>query len=280
MEQSEKVSSDNVTWFVPPFNLFCATNVGEQFRELIKKHFSRNDMLGKLFNKNRLKISYSCMPNLKAKIGSHNKKLIFNFLQKKFVKKDCNCQKSRECPLDGKCVVESVVYKAEVLKPGENEGEGHFYVGLAGGPFKTRLANHLQSFKNINKKKQSKLAEFVWRMKEEGCLDFKVNWSILAKESGYNRKSKRCQLCTREKLEILRCIRAKPSKTINKRDEIFRKCLHRKKHFLGQVLEDSCYKENNIQLNIEEEISQVISGLNQRSSVQGKSWRKDEMEVT
>ena len=232
-------SKRNIVWFTPPFNIFCSTNVGEIFRRLIEKHFSRNKMLGKLFNKNTLKISYSCLPNIKAKIGSHNKVLIYKSFEKDIVSTKCNCQKSIECPLNGQCVVSSVIYKAEILEEGEKEGNGHIYVGLAGGAFKLRLANHLQSFKNESKQKQSKLSEYIWGLKNRNIESFEIKWSIIANESGFNRKSRRCQLCIREKVEILRMVKIKPNKLINKRDEIFRRCLHRKKHFLGSILENN-----------------------------------------
>ena len=88
--QDKNVKSNiNIIWFTPPFNIYCSTNIGEIFRGLIDKHFNRNNVLGKLFNKNRLKISYSCMPNIKAKIGSHNKALISNSFKKDIILKKC-----------------------------------------------------------------------------------------------------------------------------------------------------------------------------------------------
>ena len=165
--------------------------------------------------------------------------------------KKCNCQKSRECPLDGNCVVESVIYQAEILQEGEIEGNGHTYVGLAGGLFKFRMANHAQSCKNINNRKQSKLSEYIWDLKSKGIENFILKWSVLAHESGFNRKSRRCQLCIREKVEILCNIKNKANKAINKREEIFRRCLHRRKHFLGDILENYNYEylnQNNHQV--------------------------------
>ena len=178
------------------------------------------------------------MPNLKSKIAAHNKKIISKTFNTNIILKKCNCQKSRKCPLDGQCVVENVVYKAEVLKEGENIGEGHTYIGLAGGPFKLRLANHNQSFKKKEKRKDSKLSEFVWDLKDSGHANFDIKWSILAEESGYNRKIRRCKLCVREKVEVLKNIHHNPSKTLNKREEVFRRCLHRFKHFLGHLLNE------------------------------------------
>ena len=83
-KQQTSEQNDNITkkkgrdiiYFNPPFNLYCATNVGEEFRKIVEKHFNKGDDLSKLFNRNKLKITYSCLPNIEAKIISHNKHLI------------------------------------------------------------------------------------------------------------------------------------------------------------------------------------------------------------
>ena len=151
-------------------------------------------------------------------------------------RKDCHCQKSRKCPLQGKCIFHNVVYKAVVTKNQENVSEGHIYVGLAGGLFKKRLSNHVQSFNNFSKRKQSKLSEYVWDLKQKQIVDFEVKWKVIAKETTLKRTTRKCQLCSREKYEILKQIQSNPGKTINKREEIYRRCLHRQKHFLGYLL--------------------------------------------
>ena len=62
--QHDHRKRQNVIWFNPPFNIYSASNVGRIFRELIDKHFSSGNDLSKLFNKNKLKISYKCLPNI------------------------------------------------------------------------------------------------------------------------------------------------------------------------------------------------------------------------
>ena len=116
-------------------------------RDLVNKHFGRGNYLTKIFNKNTLKISYSCLPNLKAKINAHNKSLL-NKVASDSGQKECNCQRSRECPLQGNCVVKDVVYKAVIRTPNQEEGEGHTYLGLASGLVKLRISNHYRSFNN------------------------------------------------------------------------------------------------------------------------------------
>ena len=50
-------------WFNPPYNKNVLTKVGNQF--LINKHFPRHHKFYNLFNKNNVKVSYSCIPNMK-----------------------------------------------------------------------------------------------------------------------------------------------------------------------------------------------------------------------
>ena len=137
-------SAKIIIWFNTPFNLYSAINIGRIFLDLVEKHFKRSNILGKLFNKNTLKISYSCMPNLQAKISAHNKSIMSGTSN---IEKGCNCQTNRVCPLEGECVVSDCVYMATVMNKNEQQDDGHKYVGLCTGLFKLRLANHEQSFR-------------------------------------------------------------------------------------------------------------------------------------
>ena len=58
------INRRNIIYFNPPFNIYCSTNVGKLFRDLVDKHFGRGNYLSKIFNKNTLKISYSCLSNI------------------------------------------------------------------------------------------------------------------------------------------------------------------------------------------------------------------------
>ena len=234
VQSTNQTNRSKVKWFNPPFNLYCATNVGKIFRDIIKKHFSGGDDLSKLFNKNRLKISYSCLPNIKSKISAHNKLLLSGNPKPNRGEKNCNCQKSRECPLKGNCIIENSVYKAQVLKEGQQGTDGHAYVGLHSGLFKLRLANHEQSFKDRTKAK-CELAKYIWQMKDRGINNYKINWQIIAVEKCYDRKTGKCNLFQREKLEILRLSHIIGTKLINKIEEILRPCIHRFKHLLGNL---------------------------------------------
>ena len=65
----------NIIWYNPPFSKNVKTNVAKHFLYLLNKHFgSKDHKYHKIFNCNNVKISYSCMDNLKTIISSHNKK--------------------------------------------------------------------------------------------------------------------------------------------------------------------------------------------------------------
>ena len=60
-----------------------------------------------------------------------------------------------------------------------------------------------------------------------------MSWSVVSKEKEYTRESKKCNLCTREKLEILK--NSLKDDSLNKRSEIMNKCRHRNKFLLSKI---------------------------------------------
>jgi len=64
----------NIIWFNPPFSKHVATNIGRQFIKIISKVFHSNHPLRKIINRNTLKLSYFCMPNIMCKISRENKR--------------------------------------------------------------------------------------------------------------------------------------------------------------------------------------------------------------
>ena len=75
---------------------------------------SQISILQAIFNRNTVKVSYSCTQNMSSMIKSHNKKVI-NRDAKKL--KSCNCRVKSECPLNGQCQVTDIIYKCIVLSP-------------------------------------------------------------------------------------------------------------------------------------------------------------------
>ena len=79
----------NIIWFNPPFSKIVSTNIGKCFLQLINKHFPSNHKFRKLFNRNNVKVSYACRPNVRSIINGHNREI----LEKRSPLKSgsCNC---------------------------------------------------------------------------------------------------------------------------------------------------------------------------------------------
>ena len=92
--------------FNPPVSLNVKTKIGQEFFKLIRKHFPRNHSLGKIFNLNTIKISYSLMKNMKNFIKQRNTTVLKN--QEHSDKGSCSCRVQDNCPLDGKCLHECI----------------------------------------------------------------------------------------------------------------------------------------------------------------------------
>ena len=74
--QQKKAWQRKVIWFNPPFDQGVSTNIAKRFLCLIDEHFPKHHRYHKLFNRNTVKVSYSCMPNMAAIISSHNTKVL------------------------------------------------------------------------------------------------------------------------------------------------------------------------------------------------------------
>ena len=137
-------------YFNPPWSNNVTTNVGRDFLIAVDECFPKDGPLGKIFNRNTLKISYRTTPNLKQIISKHNKKVLSK-LSKTEQPRLCSCPKKATCPLGGHCLEENVIYQATVIETNkQNEQTTETYVGLTAPNLKSRLANHKKSFKTKN----------------------------------------------------------------------------------------------------------------------------------
>ena len=59
----------NIIWYNPPLRKNVRSNIGRNFLTLIDKHFPSTSNLQKIFNRNTMKISYSCMGNRRSTIS-------------------------------------------------------------------------------------------------------------------------------------------------------------------------------------------------------------------
>ena len=145
--QPRRNRSRNILWFNPAFSSNVETNVATKLLKLVKKHFSKH-RYHKIFNKNNIKVSYSCMDNMEKLAKKHND----NLLRKSDTnKRNCNCRADNTCPLDAECLSSNIVYSAEVLTGNTQHGDKYF--GICETEFKTRLGNHKNSFKSRQKKR-------------------------------------------------------------------------------------------------------------------------------
>ena len=224
--QTNRSRKRNVLWFNPPYNLSVSTNIGKDFLKLLDKHFPPTSNMHQYFNRNTIKISYSCMPNISSIISSHNKKVLGQTIN--ITEGGCNCRRGRTCPLDGKCLTESIIYKAEV----KTDDTTANYIGLTSTTFKTRFNNHTSNFRNENGRRSTKLSTYIWSLQDQNT-DFEINWSIQALQPTFDPGSNKCQLCLMEKALIMN---SDKRKLINKRHEIFTKCIHRRKKLLASLL--------------------------------------------
>ena len=217
--RNKKTRKRNILWFNPPWNDAVSTNVGGKFLHLIDKHFPKDSPFHKYVNRKNVKVSYSCMPNMKTVIAGHNKAKL---RPEQEPEKKCNCRS--ECVLGGSCLTQSVVYKCTV----STENDAKDYIGLTSNSFKERYTAHKSSFKDQSKSNQTALSSHIWdltKMKKPHT----VTWSILKKAPAYSKESQICQLCLTEKTLISL---ADNNNTLNKRNEIIAKCRHRDKFLL------------------------------------------------
>ena len=218
-----------ITWFNPPYSASVGTNIGQKFINMLETCFPPSHQLHKILNRNTVKISYSCMPNMKQVISSHNKAT----LQKDnhtetttTTQKTCNCRQRTTCPLDGQCLTSGLIYQATVTQQDNDKDET--YIGLTDNTFKTRYNGHTNSFRDERKRNATALSQHIWSLKDRG-KDFKLGWRMVARGRAYSPSSRTCHLCLKEKYFII----CKPQmSSLNYRNELASACRHRKRHLL------------------------------------------------
>ena len=130
----------------------------------MEKHFKEGTLLGKLFNRNTVKIGYARTSNMKEIITGHNIKLlnpkppptiviqppssVLDPVQSQdtiaeeastATNKRCSCERRRkECPVDGSCGSSDVVYSSLVSSSKGNRT----YQGSCSTSFRLRYNNH------------------------------------------------------------------------------------------------------------------------------------------
>ena len=116
------------------------------------------------------------MPNMVSHISSNNKNIIQESTKSQHPNpKTCDCQITKNCPLNRNCKQSPVIYQADVTPEIDNE---RICIGLTEGPFKERLSDHRTSFKYKQYKNKSKLSSFIWETKNKK-QNFQIKWSVI-----------------------------------------------------------------------------------------------------
>ena len=123
-----------IIWYNPPDSANIKTNIGNTFLNPIKKHFPKTNKLHKIFNKNTVKISYSCMNNISSIISGHNK----NLLNPNVTQYGCNCRIREDCPLQNQCLTPNI------------------------------FRNHNRDFNHEQYIKSTELSKYIWSLKDAG----------------------------------------------------------------------------------------------------------------
>ena len=212
-KKSKRNRQSNIIWFNLPFSKNVSTNVGQKFVRLISRHLPKKLRLQKIFNKNTVKVGYSCMPNLASIIKAHNNEVLKD--NSTPPQNPATARKKTFVPLNGECQSNNIIYNTEVENTSRNETK--VYIGLTEHPFKQRYSNHMQSIRHEKYGNSTKLSKYVWQLKKAG-KKFKITWSINRRAQAYSNITKRCNLCLIEKLSI---INADNPNTFNKRPALF-----------------------------------------------------------
>ena len=69
--KTNKQRKKSFIWFPPPFRKNVGTKIGRYFLNLIYKYFPQDHKFHKVFNRSNMKVSYSCMQNIKSAISFH-----------------------------------------------------------------------------------------------------------------------------------------------------------------------------------------------------------------
>ena len=228
-KKKSRSRSRRITWFNPPYSVNVKTNVAHEFLLLIDKHFPKGHHLHSTMNRNTIKVSYSCLPNMGRRLASHNSKILKQVANPTPKPQAvCNCQKSLkdQCPVPGACNQDGAVYESTVAT---NDGKMESYVGLATN-FKKRYYKHKKTLLDRYVDGQTTLSNYVWLKRDQG-KDPVVTWKYLEKDiPDFNPVTGLCRLCTREKFQIV----LNPSvATLNHRMEVFSCCRHKPNYLIG-----------------------------------------------
>ena len=145
--RSTRKQRRRIVWYNPPYRKSVATNIGQEFFKLLQLHFPMQHPLHSIFNRNTVKLSYSCSTNIDNILKARNAKILLEDERDK-----------------AKCLTINVVYKAIV----EYEDKTQHYIGMTENSFKTRYTLHKSSLRHSKHRNQTELSNLIWTLTDKG----------------------------------------------------------------------------------------------------------------
>ena len=158
------------------------TKIGKTFLRLIDKHFLKHHKLHKLFNQNNVRISYSCVPNVKSIINKQNKTVLDPPTNTSG--RACYCVHKEKCPLQEKCSTNNIMYKGTFTSNQDNY-QGKVYYGITKTKLKQRYANHIKSFRDEKHQSSTEFSNELWSIKNNSYTP-NIVWELLRKNQLHN----------------------------------------------------------------------------------------------
>ena len=164
----------------------------------------RDNPLSRIFNRNTVKISYSCIKNMYNILSNHNRRLLNELTTRDRNPnvESCNSRNKEKCPLGGRCTTMNVVYQACISPMEQQKDRERVYIGISAGNWKQRWYSHRHSFSNPKHRYQTALSKYFWGLKDQG-LSPQIKWKIIRHSSAANSFNGRCNLCLDEKISII-----------------------------------------------------------------------------
>ncbi len=192
-------------------------NIGKVFIGLLERHFPPGHKYHSIFNKQTVKISYSCCSSVQSAISTHNRKLLRNNIS------STNSLPAEVCPMSGSCLKSVIIYKATV----SSEVESKFYIGATEQTFKKRYPKHKDALLKKESKESTSLSTYVLNLRDLN-QDLTIKWELIRQYMPYTCCPRRCDICLSEKLCILKSVSTKNT-------ELMQKCRHSNKFKLKNI---------------------------------------------
>ena len=215
--KKKRIRKRNICYFTPPFNTNVKTRIGREFLKIIDKSFPPGNPLHGKLNRHNLKISYSTTSNMATHVSRHNHRVLSAGAREELA--PCVCTQF-ECPLNGRCESNNVIYQATVTTV--DNGHIETYVGVAAN-FKSRFRGHRTSINNQKYRSATTLSSYIWKLKEEK-RNYVLKWRIIDRAPLYNPLTRKCNACNKEKFYIMY---RRHMATLNRRSEVYSACKHR-----------------------------------------------------